>query len=138
MSSVLEEQKNGRPSVRARLYPPPRHNRTADHRTALADRGCRIADEREDREDRELGPQAAGLRDWPQQRGRLRPRGDQRERRADERTGSPPESDGPGDPAHGRPRRRGEEGRRSDPDQAPDDFRAPSRQTRVAPAAAAW
>src|SRR5713101_6861986 len=29
MSSVLEEQKNGRPSVRARLYPPPRHDRTA-------------------------------------------------------------------------------------------------------------
>ena len=70
----------------------------------------------DDREDRELGPPQAGLRDRRPSRGRVRARGHQRAGRADGRARSPPARVRHRHPPHDRARRRGTGRRRAGAD----------------------
>ena len=82
-------------------------------RSAHADRADRPALQRHPRQDRELGPAQAGLRDRPPPRGHLRRRDHHRLRRADEGNRPPPARDRLGHPPPDRARRRGAARRRA-------------------------
>ena len=97
----------------------------------------RVAPERPDREDRELGPPRLAYEIGQHKEGVYVLEVINGSRRADEGARSPAEGDGPGHPAHDRARRRGEEGRRPHAHQAADRIGAPPRQARPAAAAPA-
>ena len=126
-----------RTTVRARLHRLARRDRAGGRRSAHADRADRPALQRHPRQDRELGPAQAGLRDRPSPRGHLRRRNHHRLGRADEGNRSPPARDRSGHPPPHRARRRGAARRRAHARRAQDDVGAPPRRARPAARAAA-
>ena len=119
-------------TVPARLHPSARQHRRTGGRGSRGGLLGGVASQRTNREDGQLGPAQARLRDWALQGGRIRARGHQRIGRADERARSPPQGARPGVPAHRRPCRRGNQSGRSDPHEAAEPVGAPARQARAA------
>ena len=124
--------------VRARVRRVARCDRGAGDRSAHAGRGHRPAHGRPDREDRELGPAQARLRNRPAQGRHLRAGGHHRHGRAHEGNRSPPEGVRHRHPPSRRPRGRGAGRDRTDALPAHRDVAPPPRRARPAARPAAW